>query len=294
MRIRLDFAYDGTDFHGWARQPHLRTVQGEVEKALRMILRINEAQGDDPLLLVVAGRTDTGVHARAQVCHIDIPEGILSRALGHMKSSPLEALAHRLRHVLPADITLLACSEAPKGFDARFSALERTYVFRIADTLSRPDPLLRHCVLPITKPLDLDTLNQCALLIPGLKDFGSFATPNPGGTTIREVKKAFWKRTPVEPRDNGDLALGSGLLEFTIVADAFAHNMVRSLVGAQVVVAQGKKSVEWFASKLASPSREGQTGPIDPRGLTLEHVAYPADNLLGSRAQAIRAKRTLE
>ena len=98
----------------------------------------------------------------------------------------------------------------------------------------------------------------------------------------------------MEPRDNGDLALGSGLLEFTIVADAFAHNMVRSLVGAQVVVAQGKKSVEWFASKLSSPSREGQTGPIDPRGLTLEHVAYPADNLLGSRAQAIRAKRTLE
>ncbi len=136
----------------------------------------------------------------------------------------------------------------------------------------------------------------------GLHDFGSFATPNPGGTTIREVKRAHWDRIPDAPLVSGDSdsagyrvsVLESGLVCFTIVADAFAHNMVRSLVNACVQVGRGRKSLDWFAHKMAEPVREGSTGPIDARGLTLEHVSYPPDDELAARAEAIRAKRTLE
>ena len=136
----------------------------------------------------------------------------------------------------------------------------------------------------------------------GLHDFGSFATPNPGGTTIREVKRAHWDRIPDAPLVSGDSdpagyrvsVLESGLVCFTIVADAFAHNMVRSLVNACVQVGRGRKSLDWFAQKMAEPIREGSTGPIDARGLTLEHVSYPPDDELAARAEAIRAKRTLE
>ncbi|MCI1936303.1 MAG: tRNA pseudouridine(38-40) synthase TruA [Bifidobacteriaceae bacterium] len=291
QRLRIDLAYDGTHFHGWAKQPQLRTVQGEVEAALTKILRIREQES--PAHLVVAGRTDTGVHARHQVCHMDIEPEILMRALGHLTLTPEAALCHRLQHVVPDDIVIYSVERAPEGFDARFSALERTYVYRICDSSVAVDPRIRSCVLKMDSVLDEDRLRRAAAMIVGLKDFGSFATPNPGGTTIREVKVATWNRVPSHAGDYGILPLGSGLLEFTIVADAFAHNMVRSLVGAQVQVGVGKKSLEWFAEKLAVPVREGSTGPIAPEGLTLEHVSYPDDAELGERAQKIRARRTL-
>ena len=136
----------------------------------------------------------------------------------------------------------------------------------------------------------------------GVWAFGSFATPNPGGTTIREVKTAYWRRIPQHPLiDDGNTmgeryrtpAVESGLLCFTIVADAFARNMVRSLVNGCVQVGIGKRSVDWFAEKMTTPLREGSTGPIAPQGLTLEHIEYPEDDQLAIRAEAIRAKRTL-
>jgi tRNA pseudouridine38-40 synthase len=302
MRLRIDFAYDGTDFHGWAKQPGLRTVQGVIDAALLQILRLTDA--DPEIRLTVAGRTDTGVHARHQVCHLDVDERILARAMGHLNGvAPQAALAHRMRHVLPDDISILSVCGAPEGFDARFSALERTYIFRICDDWRYLDPRTRHYVLPVKVPLNDAVLSTAADMIVGLRDFGSFATPNPGGTTIREVKVARWWRVPVldtyvdEHSGTGAfgaLPVGAGTLEFTIVADAFAHNMVRSLVGAQVQVGMGKKSLEWFADKLEHPLREGSTGPIAPQGLTLEHVEYPEDSAaLAARAQAIRAKRTL-
>lgn len=305
VRLRLDLAYDGGAFYGWAKQPTLRTVQGELEQALHTILRVPADDPDEPLRLTVAGRTDTGVHALHQVCHLDVGEATLDRCVGHMGVPAPEALFRRLSRMVPDDIAIHAVSVAPEGFDARFSALERTYVYRICDDARPVDPRMRGFVLALDDRLDLDAMNAAAAMTIGLHDFGSFATPNPGGTTIREVKQAHWSRIPVSPLVPGASggagtaggytvpAAESGLVCFTIVADAFARNMVRSLVNACVKVGQGRKDLNWFAEKMATPLREGSTGPIAPQGLTLEHVAYPAADQLAARAEAIRAKRTL-
>jgi tRNA pseudouridine38-40 synthase len=337
MRLRIDLAYDGGGFYGWARQPGLRTVQGELEAALHKVLRVpddgvmpvdghsmsfqDESSIDmvaqdmsmaatrpigtksnrivEPLRLTVAGRTDTGVHAVSQVCHLDLLPQTLLRCVGHIDAAPTEALRRRLSHALPNDIAVHSVAVAPEGFDARFSALERTYVYRISDGISPVDPRLRGFVLNLDETLDVEAMNAAAALTVGLHDFGSFATPNPGGTTIREVKRAIWRRVPGralfdETSENYSVrSLDSGLLTFTIVADAFAHNMVRSLVNACVQVGRGKKTLDWFAGKMAHPIREGSTGPIAARGLTLEDIAYPADEELASRAASIRARRTL-
>lgn len=277
-------------------------MQGEIERILHIVLRVPVDDAGEPLRLTVAGRTDTGVHASHQVCHLDVPETILARCVGHMDVPPVVALTRRLQRMLPNDITIHGINEAPHGFDARFSALERTYVYRIADRSSEIDPRMRGFVLHVDDDLDLETMNQAAAMTIGLHDFGSFATPNPGGTTIREVKTAYWRRIPQRPLIDDEMTMGeryrtpsmeSGLACFTIVADAFARNMVRSLVNGCVQVGIGKRSLDWFADKMATPLREGSTGPIAPQGLTLEHIEYPDDDQLAIRAETIRAKRTL-
>lgn len=312
MRIRIDLGYDGSAFSGWARQPGLRTVQGELERVLHMVLRVPLADHDRALRLTVAGRTDAGVHARHQVCHCDVEPGILNACIGHLGVDGAHALQYRLRHALPEDISVLSVGVAPDGFDARFSALQRTYVYRICDEPGFMDPRLRSFVLGIDERLDIDRMNAAAERMTGLHDFGSFATPNPNGTTIREVKHAYWSRMagdqifiskpPACPDDDragmctrpGTVEpLGSGLILFTIVADAFAHNMVRSLVNACVQVGRHRRTVAWFVDKLEHPLREGDTGPIAAKGLSLEQIAYPDDDELASRAERIRAKRTL-
>ncbi|WP_232348431.1 MULTISPECIES: tRNA pseudouridine synthase A [Bifidobacterium] len=310
VRLRMDLAYDGGGFHGWARQPGLRTVQGCVEQALSVITGARRPDGQvshscvawEPKL-VVAGRTDTGVHASHQVAHLDIPVAVLESCRGHMGVDGVSALERRLRHLLPADIVLLGLRSAPSGFDARFSALERTYLYRVSQGDKPGDPRMRGYVLDLEGSLDLEAMNEAAAECVGLHDFGSFARPNPGGTTIRKVLAAHWDLVPnvnLYETAQGQVAVGclptfmeSGLTVFRIVADAFAHNMVRSLVAACIQVGQGRRSVQWFADKVAHPLREGSTGPIDARGLTLEHVAYPPDDQLAERAQAIRARRTL-
>lgn len=300
MRLRLDLAYDGSGFYGWAKQPDLRTVQGVLEEALHKVLRVNKSDASEPLRLSVAGRTDTGVHASYQVCHLDVSESVLQNCVGHTNLTPVKALEYRLCGVLPKDISIHSVSIAPSGFDARFSALDRTYVYRISDAANRAnlDPRMRGFVLQLDYDLNVDAMNQAASLIVGLHDFGSFARPNPGGTTIRCVKKAVWNRVFVGSclsKSTGKIpCIENGLLEFTIVADAFAHNMVRSLVGACVQVGCAKRSVDWFKNKIENPIREGSTGPIAANGLTLEYVEYPKDEELGARANAIRAKRTIE
>lgn len=342
MRLRIDCAYDGTDFYGWARQPDRRTVQGEIEQALAMVLHLHRYPDVlSTLRLTVAGRTDTGVHAQHQVCHIDIPDYVLDACVGHMSYPAPVALERRLRHVVPDDIAIHRVVEAPEGFDARFSATTRTYVYRICDNGQILDPRMRHAVLQLDYDLDVNRMNAAAAMIAGLRDFGSFAQPNPGGTTIREVKAASWQRVGqtslfgeqvnnsaaghVDAAYNNGFAditcgdgltsaahsdssfahgvhgsvgydvphMESGLLCFRIVADAFAHNMVRSLVQATIQIGRGRRSLEWFADKLEHPRREGDTGPAPAKGLTLEYVDYPPHNQLAARAQAIRAKRTL-
>ncbi len=310
IRLRMDLAYDGGGFHGWARQPGLRTVQGCIEEALTLIAgghrRDGCVHGDlNPWKprLVVAGRTDAGVHASHQVTHLDVPEAVLESCKGHMGVDGVQALERRLRHLLPSDIALQGLSPAPEGFDARFSALERTYLYRVSQGGQPRDPRMRGYVLNLEGSLDLQAMNEAAAECIGLHDFGSFATPNPGGTTIRKVLAAHWGLVPtmslrgVAPRQNAvgyiPAFMESGLTVFRIVADAFAHNMVRSLVAACIQVGLGRRSVQWFADKVSHPMREGSTGPIAAHGLTLEHVAYPPDEQLAERAQAIRARRTL-
>ncbi|MFT8358954.1 tRNA pseudouridine(38-40) synthase TruA [Bifidobacterium aquikefiri] len=310
MRIRMDIAYDGTGFHGWAKQPGLRTVQGELEKALNTLLihrRENQMGAFEKLHVTVAGRTDTGVHAAHQVTHFDVDENLLQHCVGYLNLDGISALEHRLRHILPSDIAILSLSQAPEGFDARFSALERTYIYRIFDGNCKADPRLRNCVLTVRGSLNVEAMDNAAQQIIGLHDFGSFATANPGGTTIRKVKSAHWIRTIPEndefraststkevARTKSDILSLPGMIMFTIVADAFAHNMVRSLTNACVSIGLGKRTKEWFGRKINTPLREGSTGPIEPCGLTLEHVQYPPDDELAIRAAAIKAKRSLD
>lgn len=312
VRLRIDLSYDGSNFHGWARQNHLRTVQGEIESGLMKVLHHQKngsnlcANGDvsseidvwQPQL-VVAGRTDTGVHAAHQVCHLDIPADILANCTQHLESSHTDALKYRMQHVLPRDIAIHRVEVAPTGFDARFSALERTYVYRVCDNPSLVDPRMSNFVLTVNNTLNIEAMNTAVESAIGLHDFGSFARANPGGTTIRKVKYAQWNRVdgfPILDDGAGHVinALDSGLVCFTIVADAFAHNMVRSLVNACLRVGLGKQDINWFKDKVNKPQREGSTGPVDACGLTLEHVSYPRNSQLAERAQAIKSKRTLK
>lgn len=276
MRIRIDLGYDGTDFHGWATQPGLRTVQGELQAALATALRVPQ------IWVTVAGRTDTGVHARGQVIHFDIDEEALAQSAGRSKEPPLDALVRRLNGMLPADLRIHRAIEAPAGFDARFSAVWRRYAYRVADTPAVVDPLRRREVLSWQRPLDLSLMNAAAADLLGLHDFGSFCKARDGATTIREVQTLVWER------DDAGLAVA------TVRADAFCHGMVRSLVGCLLEIGDGRKEIGWAEETLAVGRRTSCVHAAAARGLTLEEVGYPSDEVLAQRAEQTRGKRVLE
>ena len=272
VRLRLDLAYDGAGFHGWARQRDLRTVQGEVEHALDTVLR---TQG---ISLTVAGRTDTGVHARGQVAHVDLPAELV--AAGRATEPPEEALARRLNGILGPDLRIRRIRPAPPGFDARFSAVWRRYCYRIADAPEVVDPLTRGHVLAWPRPLDVDRMNEASGALLGEHDFASFCKKREGATTIRTLLELSWART-------------AGVVEATVRADAFCHNMVRSLVGCLVAVGEGRHRPPWAAEVLARGVRESAVTVVQPHGLTLEEVGYPADEELATQAERSRVVRTL-
>ena len=261
VRLRLDLAYDGASFHGWAVQPGLRTVQGEIETASATVLRL-----DSPAPLTCAGRTDTGVHARGQVAHVDL-DGV----------DP-NHLAHRLRRILPDDVSLLGCHKAPAGFDARFSALERRYIYRLTD---RPpiDPLARGHVVAWPRDLDVDAMNEAARLLLGEHDFAAFCRKRAGATTIRTLVELSAART------------AEGPIETTVRADAFCHSMVRSLMGALTAVGEGRYEPSWVSEVLAGASRDSRVKVMPAHGLVLEEVVYPPDDQLADRAVASRRRR---
>lgn len=264
MRLRIDLAYDGAAFHGWARQPGLRTVQGEVESALDTVLR---TQGTS---VTVAGRTDTGVHARGQVAHVDLVD----------PPTP-EQLVRRANGVLAADVRLLAVREAAAGFDARFSALWRRYAYRIADRPESVDPLVRGQVLTRPRPLDEQAMNRAAVVLLGEHDFAAFCRKRPGATTIRTLLDLRWQRDD------------RGVLVGTVRADAFCHNMVRALVGCLVAVGEGRRRPEWAADVLGGRQRDPAVTVVRAHGLTLEEVRYPADEDLAAQAARARVVRLL-
>ncbi|WP_068105850.1 tRNA pseudouridine(38-40) synthase TruA [Nocardioides dokdonensis] len=284
MRLRIDLAYDGTDFRGWATQPGLRTVQHEVETALAVALRVgvreDQRAGEQARVPVVcAGRTDAGVHARGQVLHTDVDPALVAAAAGRSPKTPLETLERRVNGILPADVVVRRVVEAPVGFDARFSATWRRYVYRIADAASSRDPLARNHVVVWPRPLDVEVLQEASLPLVGHHDFASFCRRREGATTIRTLLDLDWRRGP------------DGLVEATVRADAFCHSMVRALVGCLLDVGQGRRPVDWPTWVLSARARLPQVTVAHPHGLTLEEVAYPADAELAERADQTRARR---
>ena len=275
MRIRIDLAYDGTDFHGWAVQPGLRTVQGDLEGALAVALRLPRVS------VVCAGRTDTGVHARGQVVHVDVADEAVEGSAGRSQDPPLEALVRRLNGILSSDVRVRRVVEAPVGFDARFSALWRRYAYRIADDPTTVDPLTRAHVLAWSRPLDLEALNEASDLFLGERDFASFCRRREGATTIRTLLDLEWVRDV------------DGVAVATVRADAFCHSMVRSLVGCLLAVGDGRRPVAWAGEVLRATRRDPSVTVAHAHGLTLEQVAYPADDELAHRADVTRAKRVL-
>ena len=265
-RYRLDITYDGTAFHGWALQPGLRTVQEELQVWIGRVLRLPE-----PPLLLCAGRTDAGVHARGQVAHLDLdlPEPELVR----------ELLAHKLRIALPQDVAVRSVTVAPEGFDARFSAIWRRYAYRLTD--GYVDPLDRLTTAVIRRRLDLDLVNRAAESLLGLHDFAAFCRSRPGATTIRRLQVLSARRLPDDR------------VEFDVRADAFCHSMVRSLVGGLVEVGTGSRDLAWLAALPDTHKRCGQIRVMAARGLVLEEVGYPPDDQLASRARESRALRSL-
>ncbi|WP_433451934.1 tRNA pseudouridine(38-40) synthase TruA [Streptomyces sp. CA-142005] len=267
VRIRLDISYDGTDFHGWAKQAGgRRTVQAEIEDALRTVTRSRETYD-----LTVAGRTDAGVHARGQVAHVDLPRAVWAEQSGKL----LKRLAGRL----PKDVRVWALREAPSGFDARFAAIWRRYVYRVTDNPGGVDPLLRNHVLWHDWPLDVAVMDDAAASLVGEHDFAAYAKKREGATTIREIL------------DFGVTRRADGIVEIEVRADAFCHNQVRSMVGALLFVGDGHRDVEWPRRVLEAGVRDSAVHVVRPHGLTLEEVAYPAaDQLLERQRQARRVR----
>ncbi|MFJ5640511.1 tRNA pseudouridine(38-40) synthase TruA [Streptomyces sp. NPDC093223] len=268
VRVRLDLSYDGSAFHGWAKQAGgKRTVQAEIEDALRVVTRSQATAYD----LTVAGRTDAGVHARGQVAHVDLPAGVWEEQR--------EKLLKRLAGRLPKDVRVWALAEAPEGFNARFAALWRRYVYRVGDRPGGVDPLLRNHVLWHDWELDVDAMDAAAGSLVGEHDFAAYAKKREGATTIREIL-AF-----------GVSRRADGVVEIEVRADAFCHNQVRSMVGALIFVGDGHRGVEWPRKVLDAGVRDSAVHVVRPHGLTLEEVAYPAaDQLLARQREARRVR----
>lgn len=268
MRIRIDLAYAGGDFKGWARQPMLRTVQGELEAALATVLRVPEVQ------VTCAGRTDAGVHARGQVCHVDLADEVLPE-------ESLERVVRRVNGILPADLRVHRLVEALPGFDARFSAVWRRYEYRVADLVAGYDPLERHRTTSVRAELDVDQMDAAARSLIGLHDFAAYCKAREDATTIRTLLEFDWRRD------------GDGVLVANIKADAFCHSMVRALVGACVAVGEGRLDEEDLVALRDAGTRTSEFKVLAARGLTLTEVGYPAPELLAQRAEQTRARRVL-
>ncbi|MGN9802312.1 tRNA pseudouridine(38-40) synthase TruA [Micromonospora sp. L32] len=251
-RLRLDVSYDGTDFSGWAAQPTRRTVAGVLTQTLDLVLGAGTATG-----LTVAGRTDAGVHATGQVCHLDLPTAVWREHDGR--------LLRRLARLLPTDVRVRAMSEVPADFDARFSATFRRYEYRVTDAPWGAEPLRRHDTLAWPKPLELTALNAAAAGLVGEHDFAAYCRRKENATTLREVTRLDWRRDP------------DGILVATVQADAFCQAMVRSLVGAMLVAGDGRRPVEWPASLLSRRERSSEVTVAAAHGLTLVAVGYPDD-----------------
>ncbi len=253
-------------------------MQGVLGAALGRLLRLPDLTGD----LVVAGRTDAGVHARGQVCHLDVPDGAWAALPGRSTSAPEQVIVRGLRALLPDDVRVHRVSPAPAGFDARFSAVWRRYAYRICTDPAGAAPLRRYDVLAVRGPLDVAAMNAACADLVGLNDFAAFCRKREGATTIRTLLAYSWA---IEDTADGELVTA------TVVADAFCHSMVRALVGGALAVGSGRRGTDWLATVLAGRRRDPGVTVVPPHGLVLEQVGYPDDARLADRARQARAVR---
>lgn len=259
-------AYDGTDFSGWAAQPDRRTVAGVLLGELERVFGTGNATG-----LTVAGRTDAGVHATGQVCHVDVP------ADAWAELAP--TLLRRLARLLPPDVRVPAVEPAPDDFDARFSALWRRYAYRVSDAPWGAPPLRARDTLAWPRPLDVHLLNAASAGLLGEHDFAAFCRRKEHATTVRAIGELSWRRDD------------DGIVVATVRADAFCQAMVRSLVGALLTVGDGRRPVDWPAGLLSRKVRADEVTVAPPHGLTLVAVGYPDPGGYAARAGLTRNRR---
>jgi tRNA pseudouridine38-40 synthase len=286
VRLRLDVAYDGTDFAGWATQANQRTVAGTIDEALSTVFRT-------PVITRAAGRTDAGVHATGQVAHVDVPTEAIPQAYPRTPrderkldvaagaAPEFRPLVRRLARLLPEDVRVHDVVRAPGGFDARFSALRRHYEYRLSTAPFGVEPQEARFVTPWPRPLDVEAMSVASRELQGLNDFAAFCRPRAGATTIRDLQRLEWLRD------------GDSITAY-VTADAFCWSMVRSLVGALLAVGEGRREPRWCAQLLTSTRRSSDFATAPARGLTLVGVDYPPDDELEARIKVTRDMRSVD
>lgn len=261
-------------------------MAGVLDDALSTIFRA-------PLRVFAAGRTDSGVHATGQVGHVDIPTARVALAYPrHPRPGDGEfaPLVRRLAKLLPEDVRVREIVRAPEGFDARFSALRRHYIYRLTLAPWGAEPQQARFVTPWRRPLDVAAMAAASRLLLGVHDFAAFCRARPGATTIRELQRLEWVLDETG-RAGPDRA---GLLAGYVTADAFCWSMVRSLVGALLAVGEGRREPDWCATLLGAGGRSSEFAAAPARGLTLVGVDYPPDGELAARSAVTRSLRTLD
>jgi tRNA pseudouridine38-40 synthase len=242
-----------------------------------------------PVRLFAAGRTDSGVHASAQVAHVDVPGDALGHAYprhrrpgeGESGEAEFDALVRRMAKFLPEDVRIIGIRRAPDGFDARFSALRRHYAYRLTLAPYGADPQQARYVTAWPRALDVDAMVTASKTLLGLHDFAAFCRHRPGATTIRDLQRLDWVRD-------------GNLLSAYVSADAFCWSMVRSLIGALLAVGEGRREPSWCATLLKAQGRSSDFAAAPARGLTLTGVDYPPDDQLAARISVTRDLRVLD
>jgi len=269
-RLRIKCAYLGTEYSGWAKQTRLTTIQGELEHALATVLRVSRKE----ISTIVAGRTDSGVHAIGQVAHAELADSVV------LTPSALALLAKRVNGALRTDaIVVHSIDKAPEGFNARFSALARHYEYRLADRRAQKNPLKRDVTAVTAYDLDVAAMSDAAQALLGLHDFQAFCRPRAGATTIRTLQRFDWERD------------SEGVLVAQLSADAFCHSMIRSLVGSCVAVGRGTMTIPGVLAARTKGKRTSEWVTMPAKGLTLVSVTYPPDDELWGRAEGTRQRR---
>ena len=251
LRLKIELCYDGTNYAGWAYQPDQRTLEGELRGAISKMVRTD-------VELIVAGRTDAGVHATQQFVHIDIPQNPPAPEINW----DIPNWAYRLNRILDEDIRILEVTQAPVDFHARFSPMERHYIYKIADDLKTIPPLARFDIEPWYRKLDEDLMNDACNYLLGEHDFNAFCKFREDQTTVRTLMKFHWSRDANE------------YLQADVRANAFCYSMVRNLVGAAVAVGEGRFPKEWVLELLQNKERVSDSYVFPGRGLTLVKVVF--------------------